>query len=160
MFAFSKNNSHLCSCISYRTISSGARSLRYRHRNSLAQVRRIRKVRQHVPKARCGMQGLGFFVPIQLCIPLKKPATYCQRSAPMWTPSLKPYPISSWPMRPSPSRRPSWIHSLLSQKTNGQSGWRIFIPRLSMTTMLPAAPCAALSLHPLTLAPHLCHDPE
>ena len=117
MFAFLKNNYDLCPCPTYRAISAGAWSLRYRYNNSLAQVRRIRKDRLHVPLALCVGQDLSFYCTYQLCpTTLKKLAPHCRRTAPSWSSSSKPRRTSA-PQSVSSTKSLSYKTPLLQRNS-------------------------------------------
>lgn len=94
MFAFLKNNSHLCPCLTSVQMSVGASVPRYRHKNK--SLRSVVSVRcDCLPKWAGVRQGLGFFVPTQLCLTPKKLAPHCRRTAPSWSRSSKPRTTSA-----------------------------------------------------------------
>ena len=140
-----KNNRLLCSCIPYSSLSAGARSPRYRHNNSLAQVRRIRKVRLHVPKALCGMQDLSFYCTIQLCIPLKKLATHCSRARKL-AHFLKRLLIFRWPPMPLTHSVSTFIrHLRIRTWRSGVTDWKNAYRILGHFTTSAAAICSCCS---------------
>ena len=121
MFAFSKNNYDLCSRLLHTSVSDGAKSPRYWYKYNL--LRPVVSVRCDSirPKVVCSRQDLSFFVPIQSCLLLKKPASHCHNHIRTSVRSSRPRPIFNWPQNLSTPKEPSFPR--LHPETNGGISW-------------------------------------